>query len=243
MRVPATVRSLACLFALGLFFYACAAQTTPPSATATSGDKPAAEAHFLGADYAKLTPAAYKDFKNLLYWKAQGYEPKYYTAVLLEPTVVWQAEEQARKTGVKLEELHAVARHFDEVLKKTMEELEFPLAKVPGPRVLRASAAITEARPGNPTLNTITSVLPISLLVSLGTKAATGHDPNVGSCSIEMRFADAGTGNTVAMLADHREGDKYDRANAERFGQVHKAEEAWAAMLRERILALWGARK
>lgn len=243
-----TLTSLVCL-ALLLLLCACASQSSTQAAgpSADQSGAPQASAQpaprFLGAETSIMQPVTAPGYANVRSWRAPDFSPKDYSAIMLDPTIVWQAEAQAKGAGVKIEELNAVAGHFDEVLKKAMQAIEFPLRDQPGPRVLRVSAAITEARPSNPTMNTLTSVLPVGLLISLGTKAATGRDPNVGSCSIEMRFADAATGKTVALFSDHKEGDKYDRANFEKFGQAQKAEDEWAALMKDRILALWGARK
>lgn len=197
--------------------------------------------HFLGAEFGKMTPVA--GVQERYSWRSPTFDPKNYSAVILDPTVVWQADDMVRQAKVSREELDAVAKHFDTVLLKTMQSIDFPIKDAPAPRTMRISAAITEVKPSNPTMNTISSVLPVGILISLGRKAAGGTDPNVGSCSIEMRFSDALTGETLGLFADHKEGDKYDSANFHKLGQAEKAEDTWAEGMRAVILRLWGARQ
>jgi hypothetical protein len=196
--------------------------------------------HFLGPEFGKMTPVA--NAKERYSWRNPNFDPKHYSAVILDPTVVWQAEAMAQDAGVTREELDAVARHFDQVLLKAMQSIDFPVKSDAAPRTLRISAAITQVKASNPTMNTISSVLPVGILMTLGRKAAGGSDPNVGSCSIEMRFSDAVTGETLGLFADHKEGDKYDSANFHALGQAEKATDQWAEGMRTAILRIWGAR-
>jgi hypothetical protein len=220
--------------ALVLFLCACAAKDAP-----VPGEAPAP--HFLGAEYGKMTQVL--GHKERFAWRNPSFDPKSYNAVLLDPTVVWQADAMAKQSGVSREELDAVAKYFDQVLKKTMVTIDFPLRDAPAPRTMRVSAAITKVKASNPTMNTISSVLPVGILMTLGRKAAGSADPNVGSCSIEVRFSDAVTGETLGLFADHKDGDKYDSANFHKTGQAEKAIDDWAEMLRAGILRNWGARQ
>jgi len=228
------------LSVLTLFLCACASKDAVPSPQSLSPEE-ASITHFLGADYTKMTavPGAPGRFA----WRKPGLDPKYYTGVLLDPTVVWREDALAKDTGISIEELRALAKYFDTVLLKTMHTLEFPLKSTPGPRTMRLSAAITKVRGSRPVMNTISSVLPVGILMTMGRKAAGGTDPSVGSCTIEFRFSDAETGETLGVFADHKDGDKYDSANFSQLGQAEKAMDQWAEMLRVGILKNWGAKQ
>lgn len=214
--------------ALVLLLCACAAKNVDPSL------------HFLGNDFGKMTAVA--GAKERYTWRNPAFDPKNYSAVIIDPTVVWQADAMAKDAGVAPEELAAVAKHFDQVLLKAMQSIDFPVKEAAAPRTLRISAAITQVKASNPTVNTITSVLPVGILMTLGRKAVGSTDPSVGSCSIEMRFSDAMTGETLGLFADHKEGDKYDSANFHKLGQTEKAEDQWAEGIRAAILRIWGVR-
>ncbi|MDP2848220.1 MAG: DUF3313 domain-containing protein [Humidesulfovibrio sp.] len=219
-----------------LFLILCACAPAKPGVT---GDP--ARDHFLGKEYGKMTQVP--GHPERLAWRKLGVDPKRYTAVLLDKTVVWQATAIARESGVSPEELSALAAYFDQVLAKTMGSIAFPIATEAGPHVMRISTAITWVRPSNPTMNTISSVMPVGMLMTLGRKASGAADPNVGACSMEFRFSDAATGESIGLFADHVEGDKYDTANFEKFGQAEKAMDQWVERMREGILKNWGARK
>lgn len=224
MRQPARL----VLPVLVLLLCACGAKNVDPSL------------HFLGDDFGKMT--AVPNAKERYTWRNPAFDPKNYSAVIIDPTVVWQSEAMAKDAGVTTEELDAVAKHFDQVLLKTMQGIDFPVKDAAAPRTLRISAAITQVKASNPTMNTISSVLPVGILMTLGRKAAGASDPNVGSCSIEMRFSDAVTGETLGLFADHKDGDKYDSANFHKLGQAQEAVDSWAEGIRAAILRIWGAR-
>lgn len=227
--------------ALVLLLCACAAKDAPAVDPNLPPEQAAAAQHFLGAEYGKMTqvPGNTQRFA----WRSPNFDPKNYSAVLLDPTVVWQADALAKQSGVSREELDAVAKHLDAVLLKTMQSIDFPIKEAPAPGTMRLSAAITRIKPSNPTRNTISSVLPVGMLITLGRKAAGSADPNVGSCTIEMRFSDAATGETLGLFSDHKDGDKYDSANFHKTGQAEKAVDEWAEMLRTGILKNWGVRQ
>jgi hypothetical protein len=230
--IPAA-QVLAALALATLALAACARKQT------TTGD-PAVD-HFLGADYGKMTQVL--GHTERFAWRNPAFNPKDYSAVLLDPTVVWRKDVLAELSKVNPAELDALTRHFDEVLKKTMTDIDFPLKDTPAPRTMRVSAAITQVKASNPALNTVFSVLPVGILVTLGQKAVGVADPNVGSCTVEVRFSDAMTGETLGLFSDHKDGDKYDSANFHELGQAQKAIDQWAEMLREGILRNWGVRK
>jgi Protein of unknown function (DUF3313). len=197
--------------------------------------------HFLGADYALMHPAP--GAEGRMVWRKPGLDPKEYTSVLLDPTVVWQMEALAKDSGASPEELTALAKYFDDVLRKTLTSIEFPLTDVAKPRAMRISAAIVQVKTSRPALNTISSVLPVGIVMTLGRKAVGASDPSVGACTIELRFSDATTGETLGLFADHKVGDKYDTANFSKLGQTEKAMDQWAEMLRQGILKNWGTRQ
>lgn len=240
---------LCCLALLCLMLTACGGKSSAPK------DQPApqpqeqksapstatAEAQgFLGDETALLQPVP--DHKPMMLWRSPDFVPQRYKAILLDPVTVWHLAEQADKTGVKPAELQALAAHFQDVLTKALTDIKFPLTDKPGPGVLRISAAITEVRPSNPVRNTISSVLPIGILISLGEKATIGRDVNVGSCAVALRFSDANSDKTLGLFTDDRQGAKYSSENFSELGQAQKALDDWAALIQKRILTLWGSK-
>lgn len=199
-----------------------------------------AESGFLGKEESLL--ASVKGHEPMRAWRNPDFNPKNYKAIIVDQVQVWNLDALAKDSGVKPEELKTLAGFFQNSLAKALTDIKFPLADKPGPGVLRISAAVTDVRPSNPVRNSITSVLPVGILLSLGERAAVGRDPNVGGCSVTIRFSDAASGKTMGLFSDDRQGDKYDSANFSETGQAEKAMTDWAALIQRRILTLWGSK-
>jgi len=237
---PAKTFVFIALAALVLPLFACATRDVPPPPDSITKEE-AAASRFLGADYVKMAPVP--NAPGMLAWRKPGVNPKQYTRMLLSTTVLWREQALVKESGVALEELADTALYFDVVLKRALAAVNFPIATAPGPHTLRIEAAITSVKASQPTMNTITSVTPFGILMTLGRKASGSADPTVGACTVEMRFSDAETGETLAIYADHKDGDKYDSANFRELGQAEKAMDEWAEMLRVGILKRWGPKQ
>lgn len=72
-------------------------------------------------------------FKERYSWRNPAFDPKNYTAVIIDPSVVWNADAMAEDAGVTTQELDAVAKHLDQVLKRTMQSIDFPIKDQPAP--------------------------------------------------------------------------------------------------------------
>lgn len=215
-------------------------QPAPPDQKSAPSTATAEAQGFLGDEAALLQPVP--EHKPMMLWRNPKFVPQNYKAILIDPVIVWHLTEQSDKSGIKPAELQALAAHFQDVLTKALTDIKFPLTDKPGPGVLRISSAITEVRPSNPVRNTISSVLPIGILISLGEKAAIGRDVNVGSCAVALRFSDADSDTTMGLFTDDRQGAKYSSENFSELGQAQKALDDWAAMIQKRILTLWGSK-
>ena len=79
-----------------------------------------------------------------------------------------------------------------------------------------------------------------SILLSAGKQMTTGQAMGVGKCTIEMMFVDSVSGEKIALFADTKVGKKYSSASFTKTGQTEEAMTEWAALLKERINALWG---
>ena len=106
----------------------------------------------------------------------------------------------------------------------------------PGPGVLRVRAAITDLSPTKPGINTITTVLPIGLAISIFKKRATGEHAGVGSVTTEMELLDSSTNEVLAAGIDYEAGQKYrvDKMLS-KWGHIRVAIESWAKALQERL--------
>jgi len=56
---------------------------------------------------------------------------------------------------------------------------------------------------------------------------------------VEMKLVDTVTGKNLGLFADTKVGKKYSSASFTKTGQTEEAMNEWAALLKERIDALW----
>lgn len=216
-----------------LFLAACAGKS------ATSDFNPAD--HFLGGDYQKLV--ANPELKGGLGWRNPDFRPADYGAMYVEPVVLWHGEDMARESGLKPEELEALAKYFHDVLTRVPDGQKLQLAAQPGPGVISVQAAVTEVEASSPVSNALTSVIPVGILLSAGKQAATGQAMGVGKCAVEVRFVDSVSGEKLALFAETKVGKKYSASGFTKTGQTEEAMGEWAALLKERIDVLWGKGK
>jgi hypothetical protein len=216
--------------ALILFLGACAGKTT--SSEMSPAD------HFLGNDYALLMPSP--DLKGSLVWRNPAFSPQDYSAMYVEPVVLWNAEKMIKDSGLAQEDLDLLAKYYHDVLTQVPEGTKLTLAAQPGPGVISVRSAVTEVEASSPVSNALTSVVPVGILLSAGKQMATGQAMGVGKCTIEMMFVDSVSGEKIALFADTKVGKKYSSASFTKTGQTEEAMTEWAALLKERINALWG---
>ena len=223
---------------VALMFSLCACAGTGTK-TASKDFNPAD--HFLGADYAKLRENP--DLKGGLGWRNPTFKPAAYSAMHVEPVVLWHGQDMAKKSGLKMEELDLLATYFHDVLARVPDGKAMKLADRPGPGVISVKAAVTGVEASSPVSNALTSVVPVGILVSAGMQVATGQAVGVGKCAVEVRFVDSVSGEDIAMFAETKVGKKYDSAGFTKTGQTEEAMNEWAALLKERIAVIWGQAK
>jgi hypothetical protein len=193
--------------------------------------------HFLGSDYAKLQ--AVPELKGGLSWRSPEFKPADYTAMYIEPVKLWNAESMVKVSGLKMSDLELLATYFHDVLTRVPDGQKLQLAAQPGPGVISVQAAVVEVEASSPVSNALTSVVPVGILLSAGKQMVTGQAMGVGKCAVEVKFVDSATGKNLALFADTKVGKKYDSAGFSKTGQTEEAMNEWAALLKERIDALW----
>lgn len=223
---------------IALMFSLCACASTGND-TVSKDFNPAD--HFLGADYALLQKNP--DLKGGLGWRNPSFNPAVYSAMYIEPVVLWHGEDMAKESGLDMEELELLAKYFHDVLTHVPDGKPMKLAAQPGPGVISVKAAVTEVEASSPVSNALTSVIPVGILLSAGKQVATGQAVGVGKCAVEIRFIDSVTGENIAMFAETKVGKKYDSSGFSKTGQTEEAMNEWAALLKERINVIWGQSK
>ncbi len=181
-------------------------------------------------DYSVLKPdeAIQSDEGRL--WTSPDWAPAMYSKFIIDPVQLWLPKDF--DTDVPMEQIQALTIYFRNVLAKAMSE-RYQVVAAPGPGVLRVRSAITEIEASSPTADIITSVLPIGIVMSLGSEAGGGKPTGVGAAGVEVEFMDSMTGQSLAMYQGVRYGKKYDGSALDELGDAKGAFDDWAAAMKQ----------
>jgi hypothetical protein len=193
---------------------------------------------FLGQHYERLRPG--EEGEALLVYRNPDAPWSSYDKIKLDPVTIWAGE------GSEFEDFSEPERQelADTLYTMVHEELsqDFRMVDELGPGVLRVQVAITDAETSNPTMDTISTVLPQGLLLSQAKGLITGKPGFVGEASVEVRATDGQTGELVAAAVDRRVGGKsVSGAPTDSWDDVREAYRYWAKQLRYRLCTERGA--
>jgi hypothetical protein len=99
--------------------------------------------------------------------------------------------------------------------------------------VLRVRVAITELKPSNPTANTLSTIIPVGIVVSGAAKAVSGDNLGTGEAGTEMELLDSITGERLAAAVDKRQGGKMVFRG--KWEDAKDAFDYWAQRFRQRL--------
>ncbi len=155
-----------------------------------------------------------------------------YSEIMLDPVTVWK-DEQTK--DVAPEDLQKLA---DFLYAKLFEALskDYTMVDQPGPGVMRAAIAITEAEASAPVMDTITSFIPHFRLLTGAKGLMVGGKPGfVGSASLEGKLTDSVSGTSLLEVLDRRAGTKNISGVTSQWNDVERAYIFWAENLRWRL--------
>jgi hypothetical protein len=187
----------------------------------TKQAKTVQESGFL-TDYSRLKPGA-KD-EALLQYKNPDANLKRYDKVMIVPVLIFKPQEASE---AEVTDLQTLAGNFNTYLARELAR-DYQLVRAPEPGTLKIEAAITGADKSGRTMDLISSVLPIGMVVSAGKNFVTGKPTGVGESSAEIRITDAATGKVVAEAVDSRVGGKDPSGMFNAWNDADKAMEYWA---------------
>jgi hypothetical protein len=163
-----------------------------------------------------------------------------YTKIQFEPVVLVASNAKSSTfSAMSKEDQQAVVNYVDA---KIREELgrDYRFVTSPGADVMRLRVAITEAKGSTVVLDTLSSVMPPAVALSVLKTVATGTGTAVGKAGVEMELLDSSTGERLAAGVDERAGRKYT-FRFDKFSRYHAVESAfdyWASRLQERLAAM-----
>ncbi len=206
---------------------------------ATQEAKSVEKSGFLG-DYSLLKEGQRSAFAQgaenqaLLIYKNPVADWRKYRKVILDPVTVWMSGKDSQLKDVSAEDRQRLAAlmwsKIDESLRK-----DYEMTNQSGPDVLRIQAAITEAGESNAVLDTVTSIVPQTRLLSGMKSLATGVSAFTGSASAELKVTDSSTGAILVEAVDRRGGTKSLSGVTNSWHDVEEAYRFWAEKMRYRL--------
>jgi hypothetical protein len=177
---------------------------------------PPAHSGFL-KDYSALKPDKYGN-AALLWSEAPGFDWKRYTAVMLDPVVIYYHSE-AGSRAIQPEEVQKLAAYFREAVVSELKD-SYPVTTTPGPQVLRIRTAISDVVAANPAVNVVTTAVAFLPL-------------DMGGAAIEAEFLDSVTGERLAAMIERKQGSPLNLpAGFTELGHAEAAFREWAAELK-----------
>ena len=156
-----------------------------------------------------------------------------YRKIWLDPVTVWMSQKDSQLNDVSVEDRQRLAALLWSKLDESLRQ-DYQMTSQAGPDVLRIQAAITEAESSNVVLDTVTSIIPQTRLLSGGKSLVTGVSLFTGSSSIELKVTDSATGEILFEAVDRRGGTKSLRGLFNSWNDVEEAYRFWAEKARYR---------
>jgi len=158
-----------------------------------------------------------------------------YEQIILEPVRVI-ASEGSDMAKIDPEDAKRMADYFYAALHQSLQQ-DYQIVTKPGPNTMIVRVALTDATGSKVVLDTIGTIMPIGLALSILKKAATGTHLSIGKASVELEILDAGTGKRLAAAVDARAGRKIT-GRFDKFGKWNDVQDAcdyWVERMRVRL--------
>jgi hypothetical protein len=150
-----------------------------------------------------------------------------YTKVMLDPALIARPDDA---THDQIADLQKLATNYYVYLTEELGK-SYRMVRAPQPGTMRIQVAITGAKESNVVSNTVSSVLPIGMGVSIVKDFATGKPVGVGEATAEMKVTDAMTGELLGAAVDRRVGGKNPEGITDSWHDANAALEYWAKRL------------
>jgi hypothetical protein len=217
------ILKLLAIVVIGIPLCATTGCTTAPKVT-TSG--------FL-SDYSVLSKDDPLGFSDRLYVNS-NFDHKAYDKFMMDEVVFFISEDAAYK-GVPASDLTEISKHFYEAIIREMST-KYTHTDIPGPGVIRFRFAITDLVPTEPISSTVSTIVPVGLVVSAGSRAVAGAHIGMGGASFEAEAHDSESNELLAAAIDAETGKKYKVSKSfTKWGQVKGICDGWAKNLSKRV--------
>jgi len=192
---------------------------------------------FLSSSERSMLTEGKGDHEALLRYINPDTDWRSYKKVMINSVTVWKNEETKDVDPADLQMLSDfLYTHMHEALSQ-----DYTIVTQPGPGVMRAAFAITEAESSSPTADVVTSVIPQTRILTGIKGYAVGGKPGfVGTAGLEAKLTDSQSGKPLVIAVDRRGGTKDLSGMTNDWNDVEKAYIYWAAATRYRLCLLRG---
>jgi hypothetical protein len=180
-------------------------------------------------NYDQLTPGG--DDRAALVYRKPGIDYKAYNKLMFERIVVLLSD-SAEYRAVDPTTLKEMTDYYQNTLFNAFKD-GYEIVDQPGPDVLRVRIAITQLTPSNPTANTLSTIIPVGMVVSGATRAVSGDNLGTGEAATEMEVLDSVSGERLAAAVDRRQGGK--GVFRGKWEDTKEAFDFWAKRFRQRL--------
>jgi hypothetical protein len=170
---------------------------------AAGGMQDAKRSGFLG-DYSKLKPGG-EDRAALIYVKP-GVDFKVYKKIMFDRVLVSLAD-KSEYNEVDPAIWAELATYYQNALLKAVKG-GYEHVDKPGPGVLRVRPVITGVKASKPVSNTLSTIVPVGMIVAGATKYISDDNLGTGEAATEIEVVDSMSGERLAAAVDRRQGGK-----------------------------------
>jgi hypothetical protein len=161
-----------------------------------------------------------------------------YNKIMIDPIRAYAKDKDSSMAKLSKEKQQDLLNYFDAALREQLKT-DYILVNQPGPGVLRLRIAVTEAKGSRVVLDTVSSVVPVGMVVGAAKAIVTGKNLSVGEIGAECEGVDSMTGKRLFAAVDARVGRKYT-FKFNKFSKWHTAKDAmdfWAEQMKTRLSA------
>jgi hypothetical protein len=144
------------------------------------------------------------DDKALYRYVNPKVDVKQYTMVMIDPVLV---QKDAILDKDEMEDYQKLANNAYVYVTQALEK-DYRIVKAPEPGTMRIQMAIVDADSSKPVRNTLSTIVPVGMALSLVKYTATGKQAGVGEITMEIKITDASTGELLGAALDRRVGGK-----------------------------------
>jgi len=190
------------------------------------------------SDYSKLTQDDPLKVVDWLYVNKNA-NYKAYDKIILQHATFF-LKEDAEYKGMQADEMNELAEALHKTVSGALSDV-YTFTDEPGPGVMVLRIAITDMVPNKAVVGTVTTIIPVGLVLSGAKKLTTGTHIGMGGVSFEGELLDSQTNEVLLAVVNSETGKKYKIGKSvTKWGQVKEIFKACAKTFRKRLDSLSG---